>query len=71
MIGYDEILQDKTVSDEFRTKLLECFEKYILDKFDEGTLNNIKMITNSLLFSLIPLHDNDKCTGYFNLMEIK
>jgi hypothetical protein len=69
LLGYDEILQDKTVSEEFRTELLECFETYILDKFDKDVLSNIKTITNSLLFTLIPLHDNDKCNGYFNLIE--
>jgi hypothetical protein len=32
-------------------------------------LTNIKLITASLLFSLIPLHDNDKCSHYFELSK--
>ena len=28
----------------------------------------MKIITASLLFSLIPLHDNEKCFFYYNLI---
>ena len=36
----------------------------------EDDFNNLKMITNSLLFTLIPLHDNQKCFSYFNLINL-
>ena len=34
-------------------------------------LNIIQLITKSLLFSLIPLHNDDKCPEYFNLINSK
>jgi hypothetical protein len=39
--------------------------------FDKTKLQNIKMITNSLLFSLIPLHNDSKIYDYFNLISLE
>lgn len=63
LIGYDEILLDKIVSDNYRNKLINIFKSKI-NNFDD-----IKMITKSLLFTLIPLHNNDKCQAYYNLIS--
>ena len=30
--------------------------------------DNVKVITKSLIFSLIPLHHNEKCVDYYNLL---
>lgn len=49
--------------------LLDIFNEYIKHKFDGDTINKIKMICNSLLFTLIPLHDNEKCKLYYNLIN--
>ena len=68
LIGYDEILLNKDVNINYKTKLIHVFENYIKEKFNTDILNNIKMITNSLLFTLIPLHDNDKCVKYYSLI---
>ena len=46
------------------------FHKYIINKFDNDSFNKIKMITNSLLFTLIPLHNNDKCIAYYELIKL-
>ena len=67
LIGYDEILLDKNVDMNLKNTLIKHFENYIIDKFQEDTLNKIKYITSSLLFTLIPLHDNSKCQKYYNL----
>ena len=68
LIGYDEILLDKTLSIDYRTNMINTFTSFILKKFDKETLQKIKMITNSLLFTLIPLHNNNKCHKYYKLI---
>ena len=65
LCGYDEILSDKYVVESYRQRI----KKYFESKFNEEELNNIKLITVSLLFSLIPLHDNNKCSQYFELSK--
>ena len=49
-------------------KMRKTFEDYFIEMFSETDLQNVKMITKSLLFSLIPLHDNEKCMKYYNLI---
>ena len=65
LCGYDEILSDKYVVESYRQRIKQYFES----KFNDTELNKIKVITASLLFSLIPLHDNDKCFEYFELSK--
>lgn len=65
LCGYDEILSDKYVVESYRQRIKQYFES----KFNNTELNKIKVITASLLFSLIPLHDNDKCFEYFELSK--
>ncbi|QKF93892.1 nucleotidyl transferase [Fadolivirus algeromassiliense] len=71
LLGYDEILLDKYVQLPYKTQLLTIFENHIVSIYGKETLENIKMITASLLFTLIPLHNNDKCDKYFELIKIK
>ncbi len=71
LLGYDEIHENKFITSETRNTLIEYFENYIINKFDKNTLKNIKLITNSLLFTLIPLHDNEKCERYYKLIDLK
>jgi capsule biosynthesis phosphatase len=68
LIGYDLILQDKEVSLIYKKNLIECFENYFVELFSIEQMNELKIITNSLLFTLIPLHDNDKCVNYFGMI---
>lgn len=71
LIGYDEILEDTQLKKEYTEKLIKVFEKFVLDKYSSEVLNNIKMITNSLLFTLLPLHENkEKCLKYYNLIKL-
>ena len=67
-------LQDRKI---FLTKLVvpnsdsnPDFEETFINWFSKNDLYNLKMITNSLLFTLIPLHNNDKCLKYYNLIKI-
>ena len=69
LIGYDEILENKIVKLEYKNNLLTIFKKYFISLYSTEDFNNLKLITKSLLFSLIPLHNNDKCFKYFNLIN--
>jgi len=67
--GYDEILENRYINIDYKNKLIDYFETYIKTKFNNQRLENIKLITKSLLFSLIPLHNNEKCQKYFDLIS--
>ena len=70
LIGYDEILLDKEVNVGYKKNIISEFEKLFIDWFSIEDFENLKDITDSLLFTLIPLHDNDKCIKYYNLITI-
>ena len=46
-----------------------AFETHFIELNPDMNLEDIKLITKSLLFSLIPLHDNLKCVDYLNLLQ--
>jgi len=70
LIGYDNILQGKNVLESYKCKMIGVFEKYFVENNSEEELNYIKIITKSLLFSLIPLHKNkNKCKRYYELIN--
>ena len=56
LIGYDEILLEKKIKDSYKSKLVKYFE----NKFNKKDLKKIKLITKSLLVSLIPLHNEKR-----------
>ena len=62
-------MPNKTISDTYRKELIDAFTLFIVNNFNENTMKNIVIITNSLLFTLLPLHNNDKCKDYFNLIK--
>lgn len=68
LIGYDKIMQGKLTSPAYEKKMRECFEMYFLQCYTMADLENLKVLTKSLLFTLIPLHNNAKCLEYFNLI---
>ena len=67
IIGYDFILNDVEIDNVYINSFIEFFE----NNFTKTEFENIKIITASLLFSLIPLHYQfeDKLNKYFKLME--
>ena len=69
LIGYDEILENKFVSNNYKQRLIKYFKKYFLENFSREDFENLKVITKSLLYTLIPLHDNEKCKEYYNLIN--
>ena len=68
LIGYDEFLENSYLPYEYKNKFISEFERIFIEKFGHKMLYYMKIITASLLFSLIPLHDNEKCFLYYNLI---
>ena len=71
LIGYDEILLSKTIDVKYKENMIKIFKKYFINKHTEQDFENLKLITKSLLFTLIPLHNNEKCNDYYNLIFSK
>jgi len=71
LIGYDEILKDKKISEEYRNKMINIFNKFVETNYDNTSLDKIKDIVNLLIFTLIPLNDDDKKFKFYNLLNIK
>lgn len=64
LIGYDEIMMDKRMKISYKESLVLYFESLMTNQ----DLNDIKLITSSLLFSLIPLHnETEKFQKYITL----
>ena len=68
IIGYDEILLSKSIENKYKENMIDVFKKYFIDRFSEEDFENLKVITKSLLFTLIPLHNNEKCIQYYKLL---
>ena len=71
LIGYDEILKDKKISDEYRNKMINIFNEFVETNYDKTSLDKIKDIVNLLIFTLIPLNDYDKKFKFYNLINLK
>lgn len=69
LIGYDEIMLEKRTHISYKENLYRTFEEFIVEHFGITAMKNIRMITNSLLFTLLPLHNNEKCYDYFSLIR--
>ncbi len=72
IIGYDFVLMDKETDPMYIEKNKKIFTDWILEKYGtEGPniLLDIKEITKSLILSLLPIHNNEKCTNYYKLIE--
>lgn len=68
IIGYDEILLSTIIDTSYKENIIHVFKKYFIDKFSEQDFENLKIITKSFIFSLIPLHNNEKCIKYYKLL---
>ena len=70
LIGYDEIMKGVHLNEQYKKVFIEFFEQYIIQKFSLERLKLIKLITKSLLFTLLPLHDDMyKCMEYYKLID--
>ena len=51
--------------------MTHVFKEYFINLYSETYFTILKTIVKSLLFSLIPLHDNDLCFKYYELLYDK
>jgi capsule biosynthesis phosphatase len=68
LIGYDKILTNKKISQTYETNMIKCFQNYFIELYSEKHFEILKTIVKSLLFTLIPLHNNELCFEYYNLI---
>jgi aminoglycoside phosphotransferase len=73
LIGYDEILQHRTIPESYRQSLVQCFWSNLEDLSPGIRPEDIKLVTRSLLFSLLPLHtasdESEKQMAYYGLIK--
>lgn len=73
IIGYDEILSGRSVRESYRQKLLKCFWDELIQLAPDISPSQVKLVTRSLLFSLLPLHyaedEKEKQLGYYGLIK--
>lgn len=69
LIGYDFILNNKSISFSYINTYVKSFESKFITLYGEEQLEYLKFLTSSLLFTLIPLHNNYKCNDYYNLID--
>lgn len=67
--GYDEIMMGKNVSQLYKNNIIETFVQFTTKYYGAESMAKIKMIRDMLLFTLLPLHDNDKCSAYYGLIS--
>ena len=68
LIGYDKILTHKNISERYESNMIKCFKNYFIELYSETHFDFLKTIVKSLLFTLIPLHNNELCVEYYNLI---
>jgi capsule biosynthesis phosphatase len=64
LTGYDFVLNGKSIPD--MGTLQDAFWEWV---GDDALSPDIRLITRSLYMSLIPLHDNERCSEYFRLAK--
>jgi capsule biosynthesis phosphatase len=69
IVGYEFIVHDYRINDLYISPFYNRFMSYITERFGEYRFREIKAITSSLFFSLIPIHDNEKCCLYCDIAE--
>ncbi len=76
LCGYDEVHEEHKINTEYKNKMKNEFEKYIIKTYSEEKMKEIKIITASLLFTLIPLHydennsvQKEKCQEYYSICK--
>ncbi len=59
LLGYDYILHDREIDQDYIKPFIEYFEKCVKRVWGKDRMNWIKILTKSLLFSLVPLHKDN------------
>jgi capsule biosynthesis phosphatase len=69
LIGYDKILLNKNINQDYELLLKNIFEKYFLNFYSKESFEYLKIITKSMLFSIIPLHEKKNQSLFFRLIN--
>lgn len=69
LCGYDSILMGKTISHKYVERMKKCYIDYFTELYGDEHIDNLKLITKSLIFTLLPLHNNNKCDDYYNMIS--
>lgn len=70
LIGYDEIHLDKRINLKYKHEMISFFCDYLQELYgNDFDFHSLKTITKCLIFSLIPLHNNEKCMDYYSLIS--
>ena len=70
LIGYDEILVDKKVSQTYRKNMINVFNYYFDECIGENMRPYLRCIAISLIISLIPLHDDTNVHKFWSLLDM-
>ena len=68
LVGYDEILNECNVSSKYKNDMIKHFKTKFISMYSDDEWERLQYLTASLLFTLIPLHDNKKCIDYYDLI---
>lgn len=69
LIGYDYILEEKSINLEYQNKLITYFKSEMVSLYGPDIMEDIKMITKSLIFSMLPLHSQFQ-DRFYKLLKI-
>lgn len=70
IIGYDNVLMNKPIDISYINLNKKHFEEYVVKNHGSLQMENIKQITISLIISLIPIHNNEKCKSFYSLIDL-
>jgi len=70
LIGYDEVLIDRKIDTFYKKMIIDHFREYFVSENGAQAFEDLRLITKSLLFTLIPLHNNEKCIKYYDLINM-
>ena len=72
LVGYDSILLGcNNLSNNYKLEMINVFREWYITTYSLKRFNWLKIITKSLIFSLIPIHypeNREKCNMYYNLL---
>ena len=70
LIGYDEIMHGIQLDGAYAASMLDAFETFVCRELSPEALQDLRLLTKSLLFTLLPLHADQpqKCQQYYRLL---
>lgn len=69
LIGYDHILLGRSFNHDYMDRIRKYFEERFTATYGGESFGELRWLTASLLFSLVPLHHNEKCASYLELAD--